>query len=141
MSSLNESGLTDRTERFELRVMKLVDALPNTRAGREDIAAGVDRAASWAACDIRPAWTPWGALSIDAGKNPVRHRCLVLCPLLGAVFFGTVPVVITLTEGEQGDDEDKVGPGPGTAEVTKHQGDSQGKEPLAHVVEVAGDAP
>ena len=51
-----------------------------------------------------------GALLIDAGENPVLHPRLILCPLIGAVFLGTVPVVITLTEGEQRDDEDEVGP-------------------------------
>ena len=49
-------------------------------------------------------------------KNPVLHPCLILCPLIGTVFLGTVPVVITLTKGEQRDDEDKVGPSPGIGE-------------------------
>ena len=34
MNPLNESELKARTERFGLRMMKLVDALPNTMAGR-----------------------------------------------------------------------------------------------------------
>ena len=34
MNPLNESELKARTKRFGLRVMKLVDAFPNTMAGR-----------------------------------------------------------------------------------------------------------
>ena len=34
MNALNASELKARTKRFGLRVMKLVDALPNTMAGR-----------------------------------------------------------------------------------------------------------
>ena len=34
MNPLNESELKARTKRFGLRVMKLVDSLPNTMAGR-----------------------------------------------------------------------------------------------------------
>ena len=34
VNALNESELKARTKRFGLRVMKLVDALPNTMAGR-----------------------------------------------------------------------------------------------------------
>ena len=82
-----------------------------------------------------------GALSINARNHPVLHPCLILCPLIGAVFLGTEPVVITLTEGEQRDDEDKMGPIPGISEVAEYQGNGQGKEPLAQVVEVAGDTP
>ena len=70
----------------------------------------------------RPAWTPQGALSINARKNPVLHPCLILCPLIGAEFLGAEPVVITLTKGEQRDDEDKVGPSPGISEVAEYQG-------------------
>ena len=36
MNPLNESELKARTKRFGLRVMKLVDALPNTMAGVSD---------------------------------------------------------------------------------------------------------
>ena len=81
------------------------------------------------------------ALSIHAGENPILHPCLILGPLFGAVFFGAVPIVIKLTVEKQRDDEDKVRPNPGIGEVAEDQGNRQGKEPLAQVVEVAGDTP
>ena len=65
-------------------------------------------------------------MSVDAGEDAVFYLGLVLGPLVGAVFFGAMPVVVTLTEGEQGDDEGHVNPGPRNAEVTKGQGDGQG---------------
>ena len=40
MNSLNESELKARTKRFGLRVMKLVDALPNSMAGRDAAGRG-----------------------------------------------------------------------------------------------------
>ena len=40
VNSLNESELKARTERFGLRVMKLVDALPNSMAGRDAAGRG-----------------------------------------------------------------------------------------------------
>jgi len=60
--------------------------------------------------------------SINARKNPVFHPCLILRPLLGAVFLGTVRIVKMLTEGKKRYDEDKVCPRPGIGEVAEHQG-------------------
>ena len=59
--------------------------------------------------------------SINPGENAVLHPRLILRPLFGAVFLGTVPVVVTLTEGEQRDYEDKVDPRPGVGEVAEYQ--------------------
>ena len=60
--------------------------------------------------------------SVNPRDNPVLHPGLVLFPLLGAVFLGAVPVVVTLTVGEQRDDEDEVGPGPEIREIAEYEG-------------------
>ena len=85
--------------------------------------ARMDRTTTRQLITVLSAWTPQEVLSINARKNPVLHPCLILSPLSDAVFLGTEPVVITLTEGEQRDDEGKIGPSPGISEVAEYQGD------------------
>ena len=58
---------------------------------------------------------------INARNNPILHPCLILCPLIGAVFLGTEPVVKKLTEDKQRYYEDEVGPSPGIGEVAECQ--------------------
>gem|GEM_PF-7130114 len=79
--------------------------------------------------------------SVDTGDDPVLDPGLVLRPLLGTVLLLAVLVVVELTVGEQRDDAGEVGPRPQIGEVAEHQSDRQAKEPLAHVVEVAGRTP
>ena len=66
------------------------------------VAARVDRTSARSTDHRPPTWTLQGGLSPDAGHNPVLHPRLILCPLLGAVFLGTVRLVLKLTNGEQG---------------------------------------
>ena len=82
-----------------------------------------------------------GGLLVNAGENAVLLSCLVPCPFFRAVILLVLRLVLTLTPGEERDDEDKVGSRPGISEVAEYRGIRKGKQSLDHIVEVAGDTP